>query len=290
MPGTGVITWIPDFQSFRLPGLFTEKERQERLEGYERRAATSNVILLSSHAAKSDCECFVPAAARLAMVLPFPSSQVFNPPPQDADPASAVRHYHLPEKFMLVANQYWAHKNHRTVLEALAALAARGLPIPAVLTGLPSDYRDRANTPTSKLLQGIAELGLAGQVIPLGQVPFAHLVSLMRCAALVVQPSRFEGWSTVVQDVKALGRPLICSDISVHREQAPDAPGFFGCDDPAGLAELLAKHWDHLTAGPDFHQERDSLAKEGEFARNHGLKAADICHRAFALARGGAGA
>lgn len=288
LPGTGVVTWIPDFQSYRLPHLFTEQERQDRHLSYEKRAEVSQLVLLSSHAAKVDCEAFVPAAAARAAVLPFPSNQAFGPPPEGGDPSVAVRFYHLPEKFILVANQYWGHKNHRVVLEALAEVAGKGLRIPAVLTGLPSDYRDPANSPTSKLLQGIAELGLAGQVVPLGQIPFPHLVGLMRCAALVIQPSRFEGWSTVVQDIKALGRPLMCSDIPVHREQASSALGFFGCDQPSTLAELLLKHWNSLASGPDFGLEKASLEAEKNFAEEHGLRAAQICREAFALARSGA--
>lgn len=285
MPGTGVVTWIPDFQSYRLPHLFTEKERKDRHSSYERRAEVSQVILLSSHAAKLDCEAFVPAAASLSAVLPFPSNQAFAPPLPDNDPISVVRHYHLPEKFVLVANQYWAHKNHRVVLEALAKAASTGIRIPAVLTGLPSDYRDPSNTPTSKLLQGIAELGLAGQVVPLGQIPFAHLVALMRCAALVIQPSRFEGWSTVVEDIKALGRPLMCSDIGVHREQAASALGFFGCDAPTRLADLLVEHWAKLVPGPDLALEKSSLETEKGFARSHGMSLVDICCGAFNVAR-----
>ena len=77
------------------------------------------------------------------------------------------------------------------------------------------------------MLQAIATADLAGQIIFLGQIPYADLVNLMRAAAVVIQPSLFEGWCTIVQDAKAIGRPLICSDLSVHREQAPDAIGFF---------------------------------------------------------------
>src|SRR5712692_9628701 len=108
------------------------------------------------------------------------------------------------------------------------------------MTGLPVDHRDRSNSNLSSLLQAIASAGLNGQITILGQVSYADLVNLMRTAALVIQPSRFEGWSTIVQDAKALGRPLICSDIAVHREQASSALGSFPCDKPEVLASLLA--------------------------------------------------
>jgi glycosyltransferase involved in cell wall biosynthesis len=283
IPGVGVVSWITDFQHLHLPQFFTAQEYKDREENFQQRAANSDFILLSSQAAKADFDATLSHAAEKAWVAPFPSSLVFEDLPA-GDPRDIVRQYHLPEKFILVANQYWAHKNHGVVIEALGKLAAEGLRIPAVFTGLPSDYRDPSNAPTSRMLQGIAQQGLAGQVVPLGQVPFAHLQQLMRCAALVIQPSRFEGWSTVVQDIKALGRPLMCSDLPVHREQAPRALGHFGCDAPDALGTYLRTHWPHLTAGPDPARESQSLAAEREFAHAYGLRLADLCQRAFEVA------
>ena len=285
--GIGMITWIPDFQSHRLPHFFTETEHKARLDRFDRQVQVSQVILLSSQAAKADCELFAPAAATMAAVVPFPSSHAFGPSLPIGDPTEIVRLYHLPEKFLLVANQYWAHKNHQAVIDAVALIAKQGIHVPVVMTGLPADYRNPANSPTSHLLQTIAKAGLAGQVVPLGQVPFAHLIALMRCAAAIVQPSRFEGWSTVVEDAKALGRPLICSGIEVHREQAPGALGFFDCDEPQELAEIILRHWAHLAAGPNFAGEEAALATERHFARQHGLRLASLCHQAFNLACAG---
>ena len=35
----------------------------------------------------------------------------------------------------------------------------------------------------------------------------------------IIQPSYFEGWSTVVEDAKAMNQFVIASDIAVHKEQ-----------------------------------------------------------------------
>jgi hypothetical protein len=37
----------------------------------------------------------------------------------------------------------------------------------------------------------------------------------------------FEGWSTVIEDARGFGRPLIVSDIPVDREQADSDTIFF---------------------------------------------------------------
>jgi glycosyltransferase involved in cell wall biosynthesis len=83
-------------------------------------------------------------------------------------------------------------------------------------------------------------------------------VEVLRHAAAIVQPSLFEGWSTVVEDVRASGRPILLSDLPVHREQDPPRCTFFPPEDDAALADALAQHWDALTAGPDVAAERQA--------------------------------
>ncbi|MDH4229814.1 MAG: glycosyltransferase [Nitrospirota bacterium] len=269
------VAWIPDFQHRHLPHYFSDDENASRDRVFSRNAKVADLVMLSSAAAAADFRAFAPEYANKAAVAAFPSLFAFCPPPSMV--GDGVKKYRLPEKFLLVANQYWSHKNHRVVVHALEILAGRGLYIPAVFTGMPSDNRSPVNQSVSELMQAIATAGLAGQVAPLGLVPHGDLVDLLRSAAVVVQPSRFEGWSTTVEDAKALGRPVICSDIPVHREQAPDALGFFGCDDPGQLADLLADVWGKLSAGPDPGAEKLALERERMFARQHGEQVLCMC-------------
>jgi glycosyltransferase involved in cell wall biosynthesis len=61
---------------------------------------------------------------------------------------------------------------------------------------------------------------------------------MMIGANALLNPSRFEGWSTTVEEAKAVGTPMLLSDIPVHREQAPNAR-FFGTEDAAALADAI---------------------------------------------------
>ncbi len=269
------IGWIPDFQHVHLPQFFGEADLEQRNTTFGRLAEKATVVMLSSNAASSDFAAFAPKQAHKARVVPFPSLLAFRT--LDPDPAATRAKYNLPEKFALVANQFWAHKNHALVIEALALLRKTNINVPVVMTGLPSDHRDPTNKNFSSLLQSIATAGLNNQVTILGLVPYNDLINLMRTAALVIQPSRFEGWSTVVQDVVALGRPLLCSDIDVHREQVPKALGFFPTDRADVLADLLTAHWNNLSPGPDSSLETQSLQLERDFSSRHGQALLNLC-------------
>ena len=75
-----------------------------------------------------------------ARTLPFPSRFAFERP--DADPWAVRDKYHLPERWLLCADQFWKHKNHLLLVRALGLLAGEGLRPTVVLTGLLTDYRD----------------------------------------------------------------------------------------------------------------------------------------------------
>ncbi len=274
------IGWIPDFQHLHLPEFFGETDLDRRNSTYRRLAEKATVVMLSSEAAHDDFARFAPDHTDKARVIPFPSLLAYEP--LAVDPTFTRNKFNLPEKFALVANQFWAHKNHAIVVEALARLK-HSLSIPVVMTGLPSDHRDPANKNFSALLQAIASAGLNNQITILGLVPYGDLINLMRTAAVFIQPSRFEGWSTVVQDAVALGRPLLCSDIMVHREQAPKALGFFPTDRADVLAELLSAHWKNLPPGPNLALEEESLALERNFSVRHGEKLLELCGEAAVL-------
>ena len=269
------IGWIPDFQHLHLPEFFGPGDLNHRNTTFRRLAEKATVVMLSSQAAHDDFARFAPECAQKGRVLPFPSLLAFED--LTGDPVTTRSRFNLPEKFALIANQFWAHKNHALVVEALALLKDTGLNVPVVMTGLPADHRDPANKNFSTLLQAIASAGLNQQITILGLVPYNDLVNLMRTAALIIQPSRFEGWSTVVQDAVALGRPLLCSDIAVHREQVPRALGFFPTDRADVLAELLEAYWSKLTPGPNLPLEQESLAAERAFSARHGQSLLELC-------------
>ncbi len=249
-------TWITDFQHRRLPSMFTSAEVGSRDRVYRSLAADAGAVVLSSEDARSDFERFAPESAHKARVVRFVvpiADDVYA-----ADGSVTVDKYHLPEKFFYMPNQLWKHKNVEVVLDALAILKGEGHPAAIVHTGGLVDYRDPLYA--SHVLGRIAEAGVHDALVMLGLVPRADLMNLYRQSVAVLQPSRFEGWSTSVEECKSLGKRVVLSDLPVHREQSPPAASYFPPDSAAALADRLREVWAAADAGPDLPLEREARA------------------------------
>ena len=266
--------WIPDFQHRFMPQLFNGNEIAKRDTGIAALVQDAKTIVFSSESAAADYRQFYPNAKAVAPVLHFytlPNAAWF-----EGDPVAVQRHLHLPERFFLVSNQFWQHKNHAAIFDALAILRKRGIRPEVVCTGHPHDFRDKDYF--NSLLRGIHERGVASQVHILGLIARAEQMQLMRRCLAVVQPSLFEGWSTVVEDARSLGKPIVMSDIDVHREQAPPGGAYYPQNSADALAETLAEWWEQRTPGPDIESEAR--------AREEGIKAAlDYARQFLQIAR-----
>jgi glycosyltransferase involved in cell wall biosynthesis len=246
IPGAVTMRWIPDFQHRYLPHLFSADEIAARDRSIGVIAERPGVVVLSSESAADDFRRFYPHHQAAPRVWHFYSLLDTTTPSSHATLAK----HKLPEKYLYLPNQFWAHKNHITVLKALALLRdEHGLVIPLVCTGAQEDRRNEAHF--SSLLQFIYAKGLTGQVHLLGLLDRKDQVDVLRHAAAIVQPSLFEGWSTVVEDVRATGRPIFLSNIPVHLEQNPPHCTYFDAESDKQLAVEIASQWPFLSAGPD---------------------------------------
>jgi glycosyltransferase involved in cell wall biosynthesis len=237
--------WVPDFQHRYLPELFPPDEIRRRDMNIAQLAAEASRVVLSSESAAADFRAFYPAHAAKSVVLTFATTPFVLPDIIDGNDS--------PPRFFLVCNQFWKHKNHLLVFEALHILRSRGIRPLVLCTGQLDDYRDRSFA--DAIRAALARDGLSEQVTLLGLIPRARQISLMRRALAIVQPSLFEGWSTVVEDARALGRPCLLSDLAVHREQHPPGVRFFAPRSAEALADLLAEAWADWPAGPDYAAE-----------------------------------
>lgn len=259
------ISWIPDFQHIHLPEFFSAEEVAARKRGHAMVAAAADRVVLSSRDAQQDfCRLF-PQWADKARILPF----VAEVPDLASLPnrVDLTRRHGITGPYFLVANQFWKHKNHRLIIDALRMLRAQGRPLPVLATGNAHDHR--APGFYAELMEYAAANGVLDDFRVLGVVARNDLLGLMRDAVAILNPSRFEGWNTSIEEAKTLGIRVIASDIPVHREQAPPDALYVHPDKPEELATAMWTVWmarDHqsLASIADFPMRQRAFARAYE--------------------------
>jgi glycosyltransferase involved in cell wall biosynthesis len=259
--GIRCLPWIPDFQSRHHP----ELSQPSMIEAEHQRAQVwlrdSDGLIVSSQAARDDAVTFYGADPQRLRVLHFAPRMAASELSQLALRDEVWARHGIDRPYFFLPNQYWKHKNHGLVLQAMQGLRDQGLPVPLVVsTGKTEDMRDAGYF--AEFAAKLQALGLQKDYRVLGVVPRQDMLVLLAHCAVVLNPSCFEGWSTSVEEAKALGKPLLVSDIPVHREQVAGLSdvGLFGTADAAALAALMQQHQARATwAGPHSPQPQPAL-------------------------------
>jgi glycosyltransferase involved in cell wall biosynthesis len=143
-----------------------------------------------------------------------------------------LKKYCLKSGYYFYPAQFWAHKNHIRILEALLLLKNTSLVPKVVFTG--KDYGNR------DFLEGfVKEHGLQEQVIFLGFVPTEDMHGLYEGAWAVTMPTYFGPTNLPPLEAWSLSKPLI---YSAHlAEQVADAALLIDPNDAAELADAMIK-------------------------------------------------
>lgn len=248
LKNVATIGWIPDFQHLYLRDNFSANEKDKRDRLFREMALRNDLIVLSSKNAYQDFCKFAPESASKGRILNFvaqPNRKLFTLTKKEED--LVLEKYGITNSFFFLPNQFWKHKNHQVVLDAMALLEHKGCKINLVCSGAQEDYR--SNSHVQKLQSFITNKKLNVQI--LGKIPYEDVIVLMRRSQAVINPSKFEGWSSTVEECKAISQPMILSNIPVHREQNHPNCIYFEPDDTKELAELLYQ----ALSTPDFLQK-----------------------------------
>lgn len=227
------IYWIPDLQHKHLPQFFNQEDLDYRNRAIGVLASFKEKLVLSSESAKADFIKFFPDQNCDVQVVHFAS---VLPSFMQVDGDVVKKKFGIDGPYFFSPNQFWAHKNHLVILKAIALLKNKNLKYQVVFTGVEHDHRNLEYMET--LRSYIAEENISEYVRFLGFIDRAEQLRLMKDARAVIQPSLFEGWSTVVEDAKAMEQTIILSNIDVHREQSGDRALYF---DPHHACELATQ-------------------------------------------------
>lgn len=230
----------PEFPEVSADG---EWERREYVLGNCARSAAG--VLVDSDVGKGQLLQFYGghgAEASRVHVLPFlPASAL----PRDLPAATATaarERLGIRGDYIFYPAQFWPHKNHARIIEALDHLKARdGVAVTAVFCGSHTDpVRERH---FAMLMDMAAACGVAQQVRVLGFVSDEELAALYTGARALVMPTFFGPTNIPLLEAWALGCPVVTSDIPGVREQMGDAALLVDPRRADELADAIRRVW-----------------------------------------------
>jgi glycosyltransferase involved in cell wall biosynthesis len=208
--------WIPDFQEIHFPQFFDKRELAIRKAMADYIAHSAAPIVFSSHDAESDFLRLYPNNSCQRFVVPF---AVTHPDFRAVSIQNVFNRYGISAPYFFAPNQFWRHKNQLTLIKATEHLLFQHpeVSFQLIFSGKEDDYRNPEYT--NFLKNYVTEHRLSRSIKFLGFIDRKEQLAIMQHALAVVQPSLCEGWSTVVEDAKAMNQRIIASDLPVHLEQ-----------------------------------------------------------------------
>ena len=230
-----VVAWYADLQHLYYPEFFTRLTLLHRKVRIKMMLKNTTDLVVSSEAVQHDFEKFFKLRKDLKMHVYHFVSVLDDM--QDLDIVELREKYKLPEAYFMVSNQFHKHKNHKVLLKALVELKERGKSIHIAMTGR---FPDASHSPYMQELHSIInENQLEPHISFLGLIPRDEQLFLMKHSQAVLQPSLFEGWSTVIEDAKSLQLPVVAASLPVNIEQLGDLGTYFEPHDYKRVADIL---------------------------------------------------
>ena len=161
---------------------------------------------------------------------------------------------------LLLVSHYNYYRNFETLLQALPRLREL-LPDLRVKLLLTCTLRTEDNPGTFRAESAaalVSQLGIAGDVLELGAVPYRHLHHVYGASDLYVTPAYTETFAHHVVEAMASGLPVVASDLPVHHEICGSAAVYF----PTFSAAELASRISTLAASVEQRQRMSGEGRE----------------------------
>lgn len=144
--------------------------------------------------------------------------------------------FKLPDKFLFYPAQFWEHKNHKRLVEAISRLKPLAPDLKLVLAG------GKKNGYAS-LVELVRHKGLEDDILFLGYVSDEDMPKIYRRARALIMPTFFGPTNIPPLEAFAAGCPVAISNIYAIPEQVGDAALLFDPTSTDDIAESIRKLW-----------------------------------------------
>ena len=204
--------WKADFQENYYPEYFLKKELNWVKDFFIHLIQDKNgVLILSSFDAYKDFKTFYPEVPNEVQIFRFVSHIKYD---DHFNINEILNKFNIKKNYFIVCNQYWPHKNHQIILQALCVLKEKqtNLNFQVVFTGKTTSVR--GSKYFEQLRHFISENNLTEEIVITDFLDREDQIALIKNSIAIIQPTLFEGWSTVIEDGKALNKFIIAIFLS----------------------------------------------------------------------------
>jgi len=243
--GRPFVFTLHDLQERYYPEYFSVPQRAWRHLMSTSLTRAAAVIICESNYVKRDIHRYLRVDEGKIAVIPAPPVSAFRDHDPGPDGLATVKEkLGLGDQVLLYPAQFWPHKNHRRLVEALAILVRTHEHCQLVFTGGSGYEHD-------DVFAQVEALGLGARVRHLGRLPTEELAAVYRLATVVVLPTLFESISIPVYEAFMTGAPVCASNVVALPEQIGDAGLLFDPTSPEDIAEKV----DRLLRDPSLRAE-----------------------------------
>ena len=214
----------PEFPEVYSSGRF---ERRERL--YRAILPKAYLILADSELLANRIELRYGVDRDKVLPMPFSPSPLASELEHELG-KSVLAKYGLEPDYIFYPAQFWPHKNHYRLLDAVRKLREQGQSRQVVFCG-----RDKGNLSFIKTVAN--GLGVGDQVHFLGFVPAEEMAALYKGCNCVCMPSYFGPTNLPPLEAWKFERPLLYPNI--YRDQTRDAAQYFDPENTNSLASAI---------------------------------------------------
>jgi glycosyltransferase involved in cell wall biosynthesis len=210
----------PEFPEVSANGVWEEREYR-----FRNGARDATLLLADSEVGKEDILHFYGpygVTPDKVKVLPYLPACYLAMDVSESERQRVRTLYHLPERYLFYPAQFWPHKNHVCIVQALGLLKReRRLQVSVVFCG---SYSDEIRERTFREVMSLSsQLGVEKQIHYLGYVPDEDMSGIYAEAVALVMPTFFGPTNIPILEAWAFGCPVLTSDIRGVREQVQDA-------------------------------------------------------------------
>ncbi len=232
----------------RFPEVGNKIEYNIREYAYSNMAKWCKAIFVDSRVGKEQlCESYFINPNKI-YILPYVAGQLFN---VNTTPKNFDNKYNLPKKYLFYPAQFWLHKNHLNLLEALHLIKNEFPDVHLVFVG----------TEKNALIlvkQKIQDLRLNDLVHIIGFIDEQDMPEFYRQAIALVMPTYFGPTNIPPMEAFQMSCPVIISGIYGMPDQLGNAAVYFNPNKPKDIADNIKL----IITNSDLRNEKIKLGLE----------------------------